>query len=143
VSPIPRALHRALRAEDPAPHCAYCHSPEKLLGLPLEVDHIIPAAAGGTTELANTCLCCRVCNSYKGQQTHARDPQTGRRIRLFHPRQQRWAAHFIWSADGTRLIGRTATGRATIGLLRMNNELIMTLRQLWVVLHLHPRDLGR
>lgn len=140
MSPIPVSLRRALRAEFPGPRCAYCHSPERLLGMPLEVDHIIPEALGGKTEFANTCLCCRTCNSYKWQRTHARDPHTGRRVRLFHPRQQRWRVHFVWSADGQHLIGRTATGRATIEVLRMNNELIMPLRQLWVILRLHPRE---
>jgi len=141
VSPIPRALRQALRAEVQDPRCAYCHGPEQLLGMPLEVDHIIPESAGGKTELANLGLCCRPCNGYKWQHTHAHDPQTGRRVRLFHPRQQRWSVHFTWSADGTSLIGRTATGRATIALLRMNNDLIMDLRRLWVTLGLHPRDI--
>jgi hypothetical protein len=141
VSPVPRALRQALRAEDQEPRCAYCHSPEKLLGLPLKVDHITPEAAGGKTELANLCLCCRPCNGYKWQRMSARDPQTGRRVRLFHPRQQRWSAHFVWSVDGASLKGRTATGRATIVLLRMNNDLIMDLRRLWITLGLHPRDI--
>ena len=140
MSPIPRALRQALRAEVPEPRCAYCQSPEKLLGMPLEVDHILPEAAGGTTELANLCLCCRPCNGYKWERTSARDPQTGRRVRVFHPRQQRWAAHFVWSVDGASLLGRTATGRATIALLRMNNDLIMDLRRLWMTLGLHPRE---
>jgi hypothetical protein len=140
VSPIPRGLRQALRAEVQDPRCAYCQSPEKLLGMPLEVDHIRPEAAGGKTERANLCLCCRSCNGYKWQRTSAHDPQTGRRVRLFHPRQQRWSAHFGWSADGASLLGRTATGRATIVLLRMNNDLIMDLRRLWVTLGLHPRD---
>ena len=67
MSPIPLSLRRALRAEFPEPRCAYCHSPEQLLGMPLELDHIIPEASGGKTGLANVCLCCRTCNSYKGR----------------------------------------------------------------------------
>lgn len=89
MSPIPVSLRQALRTEFPEPRCAYCHSPKRLLGIPLETDHIIPEAAGGKTELANLCLCCRSCNGYKGQRTHAPDPHTGRHVRLFHPRQQR------------------------------------------------------
>jgi hypothetical protein len=127
VSTIPRSLRQALHAEQPEPYCAYCHSPEKLLGMSLEIDHIVPRVAGGSTELSNLCLCCRSCNGYKWQHTHARDPLTGRRVRLFHPRRQHWTTHLTWSADGTLLIGQTATGRATVMLLRMNNELIMEL----------------
>jgi hypothetical protein len=127
-----------LREEFPEPRCAYCQSPERLLGIPLEVDHITPEAAGGQTELDNLCLCCRSCNGYKWNRTQARDPQTNRRVRLFHPRQQRWAAHFAWSETGTRIIRLTATGRATVEALHMNNNLITSLRQLWIMLRLHP-----
>jgi HNH endonuclease len=108
--------------------------------MPLEADHIIPEAAGGKTEPANLCLCCRTCNGYKWRHIHARDPLTRRHVRLFHPRQQRWTTHFTWSEDGARLMGLTATGRATIEALQMNNDLIMELRRLWVVLHLHLRE---
>jgi HNH endonuclease len=108
--------------------------------MPLKADHIIPRAAGGTTEPANLCLCCRTCNGYKWRHTHARDPLTRRHVRLFHPRQQKWTIHFAWSEDYTRLIGLTATGQATIQALQMNNDLIMQLRRLWVILHLHPRE---
>jgi len=83
-----RSISLTLRTEHSEPRCAYCHSPERLLGLPLEVDHIIPTTAGGRTLLANLCLCCRSCNGHKWQQTHAQDPQTGRRVRLYHPRRQ-------------------------------------------------------
>jgi len=78
-----RSISLTLRTEHSEPRCAYCHSPERLLGLPLEVDHIIPTTAGGRTLLANLCLCCRSCNGHKWQQTHAQDPQTGRRVRLY------------------------------------------------------------
>ena len=138
MSPIPLSLCRALRAEFPELRCAYCHSPEKLLGMPLEVDHIIPEEAGGKTELANLCLCCRACNGYKWRHTHACDPQTGRRVRIFHPRRQQWIGHFAWSADGVHIIGLTATGRATIEALQMNHDLIAHLRQLWILLRMHP-----
>src|SRR5438876_7817803 len=95
-----------------------------------------------TTELATLSLVC--CSFFFKQKTayEAGGCLAFRRVRLFHPHQQRWSAHFAWSPDGTRLLGRTATGRATISLLRMNNELIMALRQLWVTLRLHPRDTG-
>ena len=45
MSPIPLSLRRALRAEFSEPRCAYCKSPEQLLGMPLEVDHIIPRSS--------------------------------------------------------------------------------------------------
>jgi HNH endonuclease len=140
VSPIPLSLRRALRAEFSEPRCAYCHSPEQLLGMPLEVDHIIPEAASGKSELANVCLCCRTCNSDKGRHIYARDPLAGGQVRIFHPRRQQWTRPFAWSAVGVRLIGLTASGRAMIEALQMNNHLIAYLRQLWIALCLHPRE---
>jgi len=59
-------------------------------------------------------------------------------MRLFHPRRQRWSRHFTWSTDGIRIVGVTATGQATVAALRMNNELIVALRELWAALRLHP-----
>jgi hypothetical protein len=90
------------------------------------------------TVISNLCLCCRTCNGHKGQITTARDPATGRTAKLFHPRRQKWPEHFQWGADGARILGLTATGRATIEALQMNNDLIVNLRSLWVVLRLHP-----
>jgi len=62
------------------------------------------------------------------------------RVRLFHPRRQHWERQFVWNQTGTRILGTTATGRATVAALRMNNELIVPLRELWTLLHLHPQD---
>ena len=68
------------------------------------------------------------------------DPQTKKRVPLFHPRQHNWETHFAWSEDGMYIIGLTATGRATIEALQMNNDLITHLRRLWLNLRLHPRE---
>jgi hypothetical protein len=73
-----------------------------------------------------------MCNNFKGTQTHALDPLTGRRVRLFNPRTQRWSRHFHWSADGTQIIGRTATGRATVVALQLNNVIAVMVRRAWV-----------
>jgi hypothetical protein len=108
--------------------------------MPLEVVHIIPETASSKTEIADVCLCCRPCNSYKGGHIYARDPLTGRQVHIFHPRRQQWTRHFTWSADGVRLIGLTTSRRATIEVLQMNNHLIAHLRQLWIALRLHRRE---
>jgi hypothetical protein len=39
-------------------------------------------------------------------------------VRLFHPRQDRWDEHF--ERNGVLIVGRSAVGRATVGLLKMN-----------------------
>lgn len=139
MSAISSTLRKRLR-ETVELRCAYCHSLESLLGLPLEADHIIPISRGGKTILANLCLACRSCNGIKWYFVKAHDPQTRRLLKLFHPRRQRWPEHFEWSQDGTLIIGRTATGRATVEALQMNNDLIVSLRALWVRLSLHPAE---
>lgn len=134
---IPARLRKRLRASSP-PRCAYCHSPEVLLGVRLEVDHIIAEAAEGATILSNLCLICSRCNSHKHDRTHAPDPSTGRRVRLFHPKRQKRAKHFAWSEDGTHVVGLTPCGRATVTALNMNDSLIAQLRQMWIEDGRHP-----
>ena len=59
---------------------------------------------------------------------------------LYHPRRQRWGDHFAWSDDFTRVIGLTATGRATVVLLQLNRETLINLREALVVLGQHPPE---
>jgi hypothetical protein len=96
------------------------------------LDHIIPEAAGGLTLEGNLWLACHSCNEFKGVQTRARDTRTGRHVRIFNPRSQRWRDHFTWSPDGTQVIGVTSCGRATIAALQLNHEEVVLARRLWV-----------
>jgi hypothetical protein len=107
-------------------------------GIPLEIDHIIPEAAGGSSTEKNLWLACVMCNKIKGAQKHARDPVTGRRVRLFNPRIQAWKEHFAWSSDGTEIIGRTPCGRATVIALQLNRAYIVIARRHWVAADFHP-----
>ncbi|WP_089943737.1 HNH endonuclease [Candidatus Entotheonella palauensis] len=116
----------------------YCQSSQRyVLGL-LEIDHILPKAHGGSDDESNLWLACRMCNSFKGTQITARDPLRGRRVRLFNPRRQRWARHFYWSEDGTRIIGRTSCGRATVAALQLNHVIAVIVRREWVAAGWHP-----
>ncbi|MEP0790007.1 MULTISPECIES: HNH endonuclease [Cyanophyceae] len=100
--------------------------------------HLIPTAKGGTDDEDNLWLACRLCNSYKGTQTHGRDPVTGRRIRLFNPRHQKWSRHFTWSEDSAQIIGKTICGRATVIALQLNNIIAVMVRREWVAVGWHP-----
>jgi hypothetical protein len=104
----------------------------------LEIEHIVPKSKGGTDDEENLCLACRSCNLFKGNQTHGRDPLTGRLVRLFNPRRQRWQRHFRWSEDGVFVIGRTACGRATVVVLNLNNLVAITVRRNWIAAGWHP-----
>jgi HNH endonuclease len=133
----PDARRARIRAQA-GNRCGYCQSSQQyVLGL-LEIDHIIPKASGGTDDEGNLWLACRMCNGYKGVQTHARDPVTGRRVRLFDHRRQRWSRHFLWSDDETRIIGRTACGRATVMAMQLNHMIAVMVRREWVAAGWHP-----
>jgi len=106
----------------------------------LELDHIVPKSKGGTDGEENLWLACHSCNLFKGDQTHGRDPLTGRRVRLFNPRRQQWKRHFRWSDDGVFIIGRTACGRATVAVLNLNNLVAVTVRRNWLAAGWHPPE---
>lgn len=121
-------------------HYAYCRSSETLMGVTFEVDHILPKAAGGETTAENLCLCCPVCNRHKAARLTARDPSTNQEAPLFHPNHQAWSEHFIWSEDGSHIVGLTAVGRATIEALGMNRSQMVELRRYWAATGRHPLE---
>ena len=118
--------------------CGYCLTQQRYAMLVLEIEHIIPIAAGGTDDEENLWLACRLCNNAKGVKTHGYDPITAQRIWLFNPRRQKWNRHFRWSDDSIQIIGRTACGRATVLALNLNNEIALVVRQNWVTAGWHP-----
>ncbi|WP_313933932.1 MULTISPECIES: HNH endonuclease signature motif containing protein [Nostocaceae] len=69
MSQIPEAVRVRIRTQANN-QCGYCRSLQKyVLGI-LEIEHIVPKAAGGTDDEENLWLACRLCNSYKGIQTY-------------------------------------------------------------------------
>lgn len=138
----PSPKQRRLIAQRAKFRCEYCFIPVSLSPQPFNVDHIIPiskwpSSKGGLTELDNLAFSCG-CNGYKGDDTHAHDPRTGRLVPLFHPRRQSWSEHFAWSEDATRIIGLTPTGRATVAALRMNRDELVKLRSMLFAVGEHP-----
>ncbi len=118
--------------------CQYCQSQQRLMGVLLTVDHIIPQALGGTHEPDNLCLACWDCNLIKGDRIAALDSQTGATVRLFHPNRQEWIEHFQWSEDSLYIIGLTPIGRATIIALKLNRPPLVESRRYWVKAGWHP-----
>lgn len=101
--------------------CEYCRLSQSGSFARFHVDHIIALKHGGTNADDNLCLACPKCNAYKGENVAALDPLTGDATRLYNPRQQNWDDHFKIHSDAT-FIGLTPEGRATIHVLRMNDE---------------------
>ncbi len=107
--------------------CEYCRLPQGFSAIPFEIDHIVAQKHGGPTQEENLALSCFYCNSHKGPNIAGVDPASGRIVRLYHPRKDRWSRHFEWS--GAVLQGKTATGRATIVVLSMNDPDAVAVRE--------------
>jgi hypothetical protein len=107
--------------------CEYCQVPKEYDVLPFEIDHILARKHGGLTTSRNLALACFPCNNHKGPNIAGRDPRTGRIVRLFHPRRDKWQQHFQW--DGPLLVGLTPIGRATIAVLEINLPRRIALRE--------------
>ncbi|MGB0386360.1 MAG: HNH endonuclease [Ardenticatenaceae bacterium] len=125
-------------AEQSRHRCSYCQSQQRIIGIQLTVDHVIPESLGGATTLGNLCLACWDCNLVKHNRTTAIDPQSGTIVRLFHPNQQKWGEHFRWSSDGIRIIGLTPAGRATVVALKLNRPTLLRSRRFWADAGWHP-----
>lgn len=101
--------------------CEYCRVSQLGRLSKFHVDHVIALKHGGTDDLENLCLACYKCNGYKGSNVAAIDPESGDATKLFHPRQQLWQDHFQVNEDAT-ITGLTPEGRATVFVLRINDE---------------------
>ena len=115
--------------------CEYCQTCQNVTGQAMHVEHINPE---GGDHPDNLCLSCPNCNLSKFTATSALDPLFGQLQSLFNPRQQSWAEHFEWDESGTRVIGKTAVGRATVERFKMNIERIVIARRVWVRAGAHP-----
>lgn len=141
---IPKALYAQVQQRAQF-RCEYCHYPELLSASPLSIDHLQPQSLGGGDTLDNLALACRRCNERRYNFTTGVDPETGQSTALFNPRLHNWGEHFVWSADGLCVVGRTSIGRATCNRLDLNDDkrsdqFIQKSRAQWVKSNLHPPD---
>jgi hypothetical protein len=118
--------------------CEYCWSQAQYATQAFSVEHIVPRAKGGTSTLDNLALSCQGCNNHKYNKTEGVDPVNHVVVPLYHPRNQRWHDHFVWSDDYTLILGLTPIGRATIETLRLNRPGVVNLRRILYRLGEHP-----
>jgi hypothetical protein len=111
--------------------CGYCLCQQEYVWDILEVDHIYPLSKGGW-------LICGSCNSSKYNKTEFFDYVTEKTVPIFNPCTQNWFEHFRWNNDRTKIIGKTAVGRATIIALDLNKERFMRVRKHWASAGWHP-----
>lgn len=137
MPPISQSLRR--RVAQAAHHrCGYCQTQEPVIGMPMEIEHIVPQALGGETTESNLWLACPRCNRYKGARTSAVDPVSGLEAPLYNPRRQPWHEHFVWRQAGLIIEGITPTGRATVDALQLNNPFMVRARRGWIAVGWHP-----
>jgi 5-methylcytosine-specific restriction endonuclease McrA len=86
---------RARITEQAGNRCGYCRAPQQHVYETLHIEHIEPRAHGGGNDEENLWLACSLCNRYKSDKMHGRDPVTGRWVRLFNHR-----AYGMWTGDG-------------------------------------------
>jgi hypothetical protein len=116
---IGATLRRAV-AQRAQGRCEYCGVPDSTTLLPHEPDHIVAVQHGGKSVLGNLAYACFECNRFKGPNLTSIDPEDGAVTRLYQPRTDRWDAHFRW--EGAVMVPLTPAGRATVRLLRLNQE---------------------
>jgi 5-methylcytosine-specific restriction endonuclease McrA len=100
--------------------CEYCRLPQFALPASLQIEHIVARQHRGSDDPDNLALSCPYCNRFKGPNLSTIDQETGELVPLFHPRRDAWEDHFVFV--GIAIQGLTATGRATVLLLEMNDD---------------------
>jgi hypothetical protein len=108
--------------------CEYCHLSQEWQEATFHIDHVKPKALKGPTSLQNLALACVTCSLRKAARIKARDPKTGKIVRLFDPRTGDWRKHFRITHT-FRILGRTNCGRATVRALGMNRSNIVAIRR--------------
>jgi HNH endonuclease len=134
----PSAKLRKLVTERANHCCEYCRTPASYAPGYFEIEHIYPTSKGGLTIEINLTNACDGCNNPKSNKTESIDPATGKLAPLFHPRNDIWHEHFVWSADSLEICGITPVGRATVEALMLNRLPLINLRRALFSIGIHP-----
>jgi hypothetical protein len=111
-----------------AERCEYCRLAQTAAPVvSFHLEHVVPRQHGGSNDGDNLAWACPHCNRFKGPNLTSLDPETGQLVSLFNPRTQEWKDHF--AINGSRIVGLTTSGRATVRLLRMNAEERLKVRE--------------
>ena len=118
---------RRLVRERAGERCEYCKLHQRRSDLLHHIEHVVAKQHGGLDDAHNLALACHRCNLHKGPNLTGVDPVTGEVVPLFHPRRDRWVDHFAFR--DAHIEGLSASGRATIQVLAMNDARRLELRR--------------
>ncbi len=96
---------------------------EAIVGVPMEIDHLIPEALGGVTEEKTSGLPVRSATTTRATES----------LPLTPPRARSFACSIRAVIEGL-----TPTGRATVIALHLNRPVLVRARQAWVKVGWHP-----
>ena len=92
--------------------CEYCHLPQAAAPmLTFHIEHVHAQQHVVDDSPQNLALACPDCNFHKGPNLTTLDPRTREIVKLFHPRNDIWEAHFEYR--GAIILGLTPVGEAT------------------------------
>lgn len=100
--------------------CEFCLIHEDDVFWGFETDHIISRKHDGPTTLENLAWTCVCCNRNTGTDIATMAGNPARMTRLFHPRQDVWADHFI--LQQVVIEGVSDIGAGTSKLLKLNED---------------------
>jgi len=89
---------------------------------------VIAEKHGGKTDESNLALACTICNKYKGSDLASIDSISGKIVRLYQPRRDRWREHF--QLEKGEIVPLTMIARVTVKLLQINRSERMEERKL-------------
>lgn len=128
---------RTLIARRAGERCEYCLVHQATQVATFHIDHCVPVGHGGKTGMENLALSCPHCDRQKWDRLKSDDPRTGDKVPLFNPRRMKWDDH--WGLSAFQVVGKTATGRATVQALALNHPPKVRSRRLDDLLGLAPR----
>lgn len=136
-SPSPGRPFSILSNSKNRPHrCEYCLMHSEDVYFEMTEHDVIAAQHGGHSGAENKAYMCVECHLRKGSDV-ASLTSNGQRIPLFHPRCQRWGAHF--RAENGLIEPLTRIGEVTTRQLDLNDETRVQIRQTLAEQRLYPR----
>ena len=99
--------------------CEYCLFFEGHSFIKFQIEHIISLKHGGLSVPNNLALSCFYCNNHKGSDLGT-ILEKDEFQRFYHPRKDKWKDHF--ELNGHLIIPKTSIGKATVKILKMNDE---------------------